>query len=288
MNLREAPLVAARQHGAIKASQLALSKAGIAKWVRAGRLYPKYRGVYAYGHPQLSREGEWMAGVLAGGKGAALAGGCAAALLRVVRWEAREVEIVVPGHRRPQAGLRVRTCRNLDPRDITIVNGIPVTTVARLLVDLTDDHDAEELAQVIHEAAYLKKFSLPATLAAMERANGRRNLGALKQAIELHLSGSAGSRSRLEKRFRKLIAGAGFPQPRHNVIVNGFEVDFVWPGLVVEIDGPGHRRARTKVDDRIKDAALHAAGFTVIRFTEADVEREPAAVLERLSHRFRA
>ena len=77
--------------------------------MRAGRLYPKYRGVYAYGHPQLSREGEWMAGVLAGGEGAALAGGCAAALLRVIRWEPRELEIVVPGHRRPQAGLRIRT-----------------------------------------------------------------------------------------------------------------------------------------------------------------------------------
>jgi hypothetical protein len=66
--------VAARQHGAIKSSQLGLSSATIARWVDAGRLYPRYRGVYAYGHPQLSREGEWMAGVLAGGAGAALAG----------------------------------------------------------------------------------------------------------------------------------------------------------------------------------------------------------------------
>jgi very-short-patch-repair endonuclease len=285
---REAPLVAARQHGAIKSSQLGISSAAIARWVRAGRLYRKYRGVYAYGHPQLSREGEWMAGVLAGGEGAALAGACAGALLRVVRWEPQEVEIIVPGHRRPQAGLRVRTCRNLDPRDITVVNRIPVTTVARVLVDLTDDRDAEELANVIHEAAYLKKFSLPATRAAIKRANGRRNLGELEAAIELHLSGSAGSRSRLEQRFRKLVAGAGLPQPRHNVIVNGFEVDFVWPGLVVEIDGPAHRRARTQVDDRIKDAALQAGGFTVIRFTEADVENRPGEVLRQLSLAFRA
>ena len=285
---REAPLVAARQHGAIKTSQLGISSATIARWVRAGRLYRKYRGVYAYGHPQLSREGEWMAGVLAGGEGAALAGACAGALLRVVRWEPREVEIIVPGHRRPQAGLRVRTCRNLDPRDITVVNRIPVTTVARTLVDLTDDRDAEELANVIHEAAYLKKFSLPATRAAMKRANGRRNLGELEAAIELHLSGSAGSRSRLEQRFRKLVAGAGLPQPRHNVIVNGFEVDFVWPGLVVEIDGPAHRRARTQVDDRIKDAALQAGGFTVIRFTETDLDDRPGEVLRQLSLAFRA
>lgn len=250
--------------------------------MRAGRLYPKYRGVYAYGHPQLSREGEWMAGVLAGGDGAALAGRCATALLRLTTWVPREVEIVVPKRRRPQPGLRVRTCRRLDPRDITVVNGIPVTTVARLLVDLTEDSEPDELANLIHEAAHSKKFNLAATRAAMERANGRRHLKVLEAAIELHLSGSAGTRSRLERRFRKLVVGAGLPDPRMNTIVNGFEVDAHWPGVCVEIDGPGHRRARSKTDDRIRDAALRASGYVVIRFTEDDVEQRPEMILERL------
>jgi very-short-patch-repair endonuclease len=212
----------------------------------------------------------------------ALAGRSATVLLRVATWDPPDVEIVVPGHRRPQAGLRVRTCRNLDPRDVTVVNRIPVTTVARVLVDLTDDMDAEAIARVMHEAAYLNKLDLAATRAALARANGRRNVKVLEAAIELHLSGSAGTRSRLEQRFRRLVAGAGLPQPRHNVIVNGFEVDFTWPRLVVEIDGPGHRRARTRVDDRIKDAALRAAGHTVLRFTEADIESRPDAVLHAL------
>jgi very-short-patch-repair endonuclease len=260
-----------------------MSKAGIAKWVRAGRLHPRYRGVYAYGHAALSQRGEWMAGVLTSGGGAALAGVSATLLLGVSRWRATVIDIVVPKPRKAQPGIRLRTCRNLDPRDIVIVDGIPVTTVARTLVDLTDDKDTDDLAFVIHEAAYWNKFDLVATRAAMERANGRRNIKALKEAIALHLSGSAGSRSRLEKRFRRLIAGAGLPQPRHNVIVNGLEVDFVWPNLVVvEIDGPGHRRARSKVDDRIKDAALSAAGYTVIRFTEEDVEQRSVMVVERL------
>jgi hypothetical protein len=61
-----------------------------------------------------------------------------------------------------------------------------------------------------------------------------------------------------------------------------FEVDYTWPGLIVEIDGPGHRRACTRVDDRIEDAALRAAGFTVLRFTERDVDFRPDAVLEAL------
>ena len=49
--------------------------------------------------------------------------------------------------------------RRLDPADVTVHKGIPVTTVARTLVDLTDVLDAQELANVIHEAAYRKLFT---------------------------------------------------------------------------------------------------------------------------------
>jgi very-short-patch-repair endonuclease len=279
----EAPLLAARQHGVIKAVQLGLGSATVTRWVQSGRLWRKYRGVYAYGQPHLSREGEWMAALLAAGDGAGLAAMCAAALLKITKLEPREIEVIVPGHRRPQAGFRLRTCRNLSPRDITIVNRIPVTTVARTLVDLTDDKDTEDLAFMIHEAAYLGKFSLEATRAAMARANGRRNLGVLEDALQLHLTGSAGSRSRLEKRFRRLVRGAGLPTPRSNTMVNGFEVDFFWPGLCVEIDGGHHARRQSRVDDRIRDAALRAAGYVVLRFSEDDLNDRPARVLAELA-----
>jgi hypothetical protein len=275
-------VVAARQHGVVTTSQLGLSSAGIRKWVRAGRLHPLYRGVYAYGHDGLSQKGEWMAAVLAAGGGAALAGMCAAALMNITRRVPDDIDVIAPTPRM-HSEFRVRTCRKLDPLDLTVVDGIPVTTVARLLVDLTDDLDAEDLAFLIHEAAYRGRFSLPATRAAMRRAKGRSTLPILEEALRLHLSGSAGSRSRLEKRFRRLVTSAGLPAPKINVKVNGHEVDAYWPGLCVEIDGVGHRRARTQVDDRIKDAALRAAGYVVLRFTEDDVDLRPAWVLTQLT-----
>ncbi|HEY6886465.1 MAG TPA: DUF559 domain-containing protein, partial [Solirubrobacter sp.] len=182
---------------------------------------------------------------------------------------------------------RLRTCRNLDPRDITIVNRIPVATVPRILIDLADDgEDADELANLIHEAAYLKIFNLNATRAAIDRSNGRHNLDVVEEALRLHRSGSAGTRTRLEKRFKRLVRGAGLPAPHTNTIVNGFEVDAFWPPtLCVEIDGPNHRRARTKTDDRIRDAALRAAGYTVVRVTEDDVEHRPDKILADLTER---
>jgi very-short-patch-repair endonuclease len=285
VNENETPpwVVAARQHGAVKGTQLGLSKAGIAEWVRIGRLHRKYRGVYAYGLPYLAREGEYMAALLAAGDGAVLAGMACAAHLRLTKWVAREIDVLVPKPRKSQPGFRARTCRNLGPLDIVIIDRIPVTTVARTLVDLTDSKEADDLAFMIHEAAYLGKFSLEATRAAMARANGRRNLGVLEDALQLHLTGSAGSRSRLEKRFRRLVRGAGLPAPRSNIEVNGFEVDFYWPGLCVEIDGGHHARQRSRVDDRIRDAALRAAGYVVLRFSEDDLNDRPGMVLAELA-----
>jgi hypothetical protein len=57
----------------------------------------------------------------------------------------------------------------------------------------------------------------------------------LSRALELHRSGSAGTRSGLEDRFLKLIRGARLSEPVVNTHHLGFELDFRWPGLNVEI-----------------------------------------------------
>jgi very-short-patch-repair endonuclease len=267
----------------VKGAQLGLSSSGVARWVRTGRLHPLYRGVYAYGHTALSEKGRWMAAVLAAGEGAALAGLSAAVLWRATRWKDTVIDVLVPRPRASQRGFRTRICRNLDPRDVTVVDRIPVTTVARTLVDLADDMDAEDLANVIHEAAYRKLFSLAATRAAIARANGRRDLPVLQRALAMHLDGSAGTKSRLEKAVRRLARAGGCAEPVSNVQISGYEVDLYWPGVCVEVDGPGHERPRTKAEDRARDAALRAAGYTVLRFTEEDVVQRPRTILAALA-----
>jgi len=66
-----------------------------------------------------------------------------------------------------------------------------------------------------------------------------------------------------------------------NTRIAGIEVDFAWPGLVVELDGPGHRRPRTQRQDAQRDAILEAAGYKVLRLTATDLDR-PEALLARL------
>ena len=172
------------------------------------------------------------------GEGAALAGLSAASLWRISRWTPDEIHVVAPRrHGRRHEGFRLQTCRQLDPRDVTRVVGIPVTTVARTLVDLSDVLTPHQLAYVIHEAAFRKRFDEAATRAAMARANGRRGLARLEAALALD---GAGTKSANEDAFLEVVSGS--PAPDVNVTVEGLEVDFRWPGVIVEVDGPGHRR----------------------------------------------
>jgi hypothetical protein len=244
-------------------------------------LHLVFPGVYSLGHADLSREARWIAAVYAAGKHAALGHRSATALLELRRYAPPIPQVIVPRRHRPIAGIELHSCRRLDPRDVTEFRGIPVTTVARTLVDLTDSLTAEELANLIHEAAFRNRFNLTATRAAMQRANGRHNLDRLHEAIEAHLAGSAGTMSGNETAFLALLARNGIPKPIANTHVLGHRVDCVWPDLklVVEVDGPGHRRPRTRRQDEQRDRELEAAGYRVLRFTDRQIELRPADVL---------
>ena len=262
--------MAERQYGLITIGQLldaGLSTSAVTKRAARGHLHRVHRGVYALGHAALSQEGRWLAAVLAAGEASALSHLAAATLLQAWRRHRPSLIDVVSPYRRRLSGVRVHQCRRLDPRDVTVFRGIPVTTMARTLVDLTDDLTAEQLANVIHEAAFRNRFDLAATHAAMERANGRRRLKVLERALTLHAGGSAGTRSDAEDTFLSVIRASGVPEPLVNTKVEDLEVDFHWPALklVVEIDGPGHDRPRTSLDDKNRDQRLNDAGWRVVR-----------------------
>jgi hypothetical protein len=240
-----------------------LDRAAVARWRARGRLHRIGRGVYAVGHTGLSREGRWMAAVLQAGEGAALSRLAAATLWEIWR---RRWALAVISPRRSSLPY-VHWTRHLDPRDVTKYRGIPVTTVPRTLVDLTEVLTAHQLANVIHEAAFRGRFSGPATHAAMARAHGRRNLSVLEKALEMHANGSAGTKSGREDQALARLAAAGLPEPLVNVHVEGIEVDLHWPAakLCLEVDGPGHARPRTRREDAARDEKLRAAGYEVMR-----------------------
>jgi len=257
----EIAALAARQHGVVTTAQLRkwCSDTTIRRRIRDGRLHRVHRGVYAVGHAGLSRDGRFSAAVLGAGEDAALSHLSVADFWDVSRWRTSLISVVATTRRRLD-GVEVHTVRTLDERDVLVDNGIRVTTVARMLVDLTDVLTPHQLAWVIHEATFKRIFSERATREAMARANGRRNLHVLERALELRAQGSAGTRSAKEDAFLE----AQTVEPLVNVKI---EVDFHWPdeGRVVEIDGEGHNRLATRRDDARRDELLDRAGWEVTR-----------------------
>jgi very-short-patch-repair endonuclease len=132
--------IARRQHGVISTQQLTrigLDDSAIARRVQAGRLHRIHRGVYAVGHPSLTREGRWMAAVLAC-KRAVLSHVSAAALWGIFPTCPPFVHVTVPGisGRKKRPGIVIHRSRTLGPAETTRRWGIPVTTHARTLRDL--------------------------------------------------------------------------------------------------------------------------------------------------------
>jgi hypothetical protein len=84
--------LAAREHRVLSTEELyalGFDSPALTRAVRSGRLYRKHRGVYAVGHPRLTREGVWLAAVKACGEGAALSHQSAAQHSRMVSPETR-------------------------------------------------------------------------------------------------------------------------------------------------------------------------------------------------------
>src|SRR3954453_20787193 len=95
--------LATRQHGVISREQLegiGLTRHEIGDRIRAKRLHPLHRGVYAVGHRKVSREGRYLAAVLASGEGAVLSHCSAADLWELRATKEREIDVIARTHRR--------------------------------------------------------------------------------------------------------------------------------------------------------------------------------------------
>jgi very-short-patch-repair endonuclease len=138
--------IAARQHGVVTRKQLlwaGLSPKAITRRVQAGRLHRLYRGVYAVGHTNLSREGRWLGAVFACGEGAVLSHASAAHLWKISPTSPSTIHVTVPATsgRTKRPGIRLHNSTALTPSETTQRRGIPVTTHARTLRDLGYDRE---------------------------------------------------------------------------------------------------------------------------------------------------
>ena len=249
-----------------------------------GRLQRVHRGVYAVGHRVLRPEGHRLAAVLACGPGAVLSHRSAAAHWGLLGTDQERIDVTAPATRHGVPGIRLHRSRSLDARDTTSHEGIPITTIARTLLDLAATARSEQLERALAQAMHLRVYDHRAITDVIARCNGHRGTAILTRAIAIE---PKVTRSAWEDRMLRLVRGAGLPvpicnEPFHAPDHGPCKPDFHWPGhdLIVETDGwDSHSTRAAFEDDRAKDAALTAAGYRVVRFTWLT---EDATILTRL------
>jgi very-short-patch-repair endonuclease len=264
--------LAARQHGVVARGQLlalAIGRNAIDHRLARGRLHPIHRGVFAVGHPVRSSGATWMAAVLAGGPGAVLGHRSAAAIWGIRSSSAGAVDIICP-RRLERPGIRGHRVV-LREDEVTVHDGIPVTTPARTLFDLAAVVPRHQLEAAFNEAE-VRRLASPTSLPALlARYPGRRGNTAIQALLDNHVrNGESRTRNELEHRLLALLDAHDLPRPQTNRLSAHGELDAAWPDrrLVVELDGfATHGTRRAFEADRARDRRLVADGWRVLRVT---------------------
>jgi hypothetical protein len=282
--------LAERQHGVVSRGQLmaiGMGRNAIDNAARAGRLHRLHAGVYAVGHQVLSRQGRWMAAVLACGNDAVLSHQTAAVHWRIAAFRGA-IEVTSPRDTRSRCEIRRHYAR-LPADEATVREGIPVTSVHRTLFDLAAIIPADRLEGAMRQAEFLHlwdRVSLPALLV---RYPGHRGNAKLRLCLE-RLGRTVGfTRSDFEELFLPFVDRFGLPRPHLNarIQVRGrwIEVDCLWRGerLIVELDSRAAHETRSAFEaDRDRDRRLQADGWRVVRITWHQLRDAPEVLARDL------
>jgi very-short-patch-repair endonuclease len=181
---------------------------------------------------------------------------------------------MAPTERRIE-GIVTSRYRNLHRSEVMTWRGIPVTTVARTLVDLAAVLSLDELARACHEAGVRYRTTPRRVEAILRRRPNAPGAGKLRAVM----NGDARVLlSRLESGFIALLREDELPLPQTNRPAGGYRVDCRWPEhrLTVELDSFRYHNSRHSWEqDRRREREARARGDEFRRYTWFDVFEQP-------------
>jgi predicted transcriptional regulator of viral defense system len=281
--------LAAERYGVVHLAQLyelGFSRQAVGRMVESGQLHRLYRGVYAVGHDALQPRGRLLAAVYACGPKAVASHQQAAWVHDLRRGWGNRIHVTTPDRgRRAPRGIGLHRVRGLHPEDVARVEGVPVTSLARTLIDCADTLRRPQLERLFEEAERRGVLDARAIERVCARARGRRAATLARAALAEAHPHQAMTRSELERAFLEFCDDIGVPRPSTNIWILGQEVDAAWPefDVVVELDSyEYHRTAAAFERDRARSAELTVAGIKSIRVTEKRLTRERATLRAHL------
>lgn len=256
----------------------------ISSRLERGALHRIHRGVYSVGHSVLSVLGRWMAATLALGPRSVLSHRSAGELWGLVPRSGRVIDVTRPTLARARPGIAPH--RALLPADErTVVDGIPVTTVPRTVLDYAVGASRREVERALNEMEVQQLRDALSIRDLLARYPRRRGSAVVRALLDEGDETRGVPKRELEERFAALVERHGLPRPRRNadlaVRSRLFNVDCLWPDarLVVELDGRAVHGTHTAFEaDRERDRLMLTDGWGVMRITWAQLRDEERAV----------
>jgi hypothetical protein len=270
--------------------------AAIGRRTGSGAWVSVFPGVYRAASTPESWHQKLMAACLWAGDGAVVSHRTAARLRGLEglsgskRYE--PIELTVPlGKQLRASGVLVHQSRALERTDRTVIDGIPVTSLARTLIDLSAMLDAKHLGMALDSGLALHtSVDVGMIRSALRRlkAKGRPGLRALERLLAARAPDAVHLDSALERWFSNALRRARLPRPveHYDVIVNGrrtAELDFAYPRLQLGIQLKGasiHRRHGVWKRDLAQESQLAAAGWRILSFTWEDLRDDEAGTMK--------
>lgn len=296
--------IAAAQHGVIHAEQAAsagVSPRNLRYAERSGGLVRRHSRVWRMpGAPETISQAVWGAVLQVGGgpQGEAVASHESCFAVRGVSHVpfALAVTTGVRGNHHHE-GIRVHRFGDLRPDMVERVGGLPVTTLARAVVDVTSTFRRSRLDQLMDRLTVTDRvLTLGSIDRALRRSNrrGRLNIRTLQELLDARDEQTP--RSLSEQLADDLLATTDLPAPIREYPHPGWTlgdafVDRAWPEalLIVEIDGRSwHARERDMQKDRARDRSAGLAGWFTARFIHREVRDEPDAFIADVDGLYRA
>ncbi len=288
-----------QQHGLVSRAQalgLGMSEKGLEKRVSRGHWLVLRPGVYAVAGMPPTSEQSLLAVVLAVGGLVGVSHKSAARLWGIQGVDEPEVIEVVTGLGRWARldGVRGHRSGALFDEDLTVLRGIPVTSRARTLVDLSGSMALAQLGRALDDAlrAGLRLGTFRRCAGRLAPGPGRR-MSLVHALLAERLHGYDPGDSDLETRVLRALVDGGLPVPRQQFSVRvgqrRFKLDLAYPELRVgvELDGwSAHGGFTAFHADRERDALLTSAGWVVTHFSARTANHEIVAAVTALRSRF--
>jgi hypothetical protein len=275
--------LASRQFGLVTWAQLTylgIPSSTLTTWREDGYLHPVLPRVHAVGHRARTVESELMAAILYAGPGAMLSHSTAAWWVGLARSRPYMTDVSTPRRCRSMPRIRVHDRRQLER---AWHKSLPVTVFPQTMLDYATRATLTDVRLALARADFQAPLNAQAIAAVLK--SGRPGSARLRTALERHMPSLADARSRVEIAFMLMCEAYHLPLPELNARVAGWDVDILWrrQRIAIEIDSPGNHRTPAQVRrDRRKEKDLRALTFLVLRYSDDQVLKEGADVMQEV------